>query len=105
MAKNKKQYKFTDKSQAVGGIASIVFAVLGILALALGVLISYKTKGEGGSVIGLMGVFTVWFSGMGLYLGIKSFRQEESFYLCSWIGTVANAVIMVGMGCIFLIGL
>ena len=105
MARGRKQYKFTNKEQASGGAAAIVFAVLALLSCGLGILISFKTGGAAGAIIGLMGVFAVWFSGMGLYHGVRSFKQEESFYLYSWIGTIANAVILVFMGCIFLIGL
>lgn len=105
MANSRKRYKFTDKEQAAGGMASVVFAILAVLTFVLAVLLSYETGGAGGGIIGLLGVFTVWFSGMGIYFGIRSFKQEESFYLLSWIGTIANAVMLVGMGCIFLIGL
>ncbi len=105
MSRSKKQYKFTDKVQAKGGVVSVVFAVLALLSCGLGVLISFETGGAAGAIIGLMGVFSVWFSGMGLYHGTKSFKQEESFYMYSWIGTIANAVIFVFMGCIFMIGL
>lgn len=105
MAGNRKKYKFTDKEQAAGGMASIILAILAILMFVLAVLIAYETGGAGGIIIGLFGVFSIWFSGMGIYLGIRSFKQEESFYLLSWIGTIANAVVLVGMGCIFLIGL
>ena len=105
MAGNKKKYKFTDKEQATGGMGSIVMAILAVLMFVLAVLLAYETGGAGGAVIGLLGVFAIWFSGIGIYLGIRGFKQEESFYLLSWIGTIANAVILVGMGCIFLIGL
>lgn len=105
MAGNKKRYKFTDKEQATGSMASIVLAILAVLMVVIAVVLAYETNGAGGMIIGLLGVFAVWFSGMGLYSGIRSFNQEESFYLLSWIGTIANAVILVGMGCIFLIGL
>lgn len=105
MAKGKKQYKFTDKVQATGGVVAVVFAILALLSCVLGVWISYKTGGAAGAIIGLMGVFAVWFSGVGLYCGSRSFKQEECFYLYSWIGTIANAVILVFMGCVFLIGL
>ena len=105
MSRGKKQYKFTDKVQATGGVVSVVFAILALLSCGLGVWISFMTGGAAGAIIGLMGVFAIWFSGMGLYHGTKSFKQEECFYMYSWIGTISNAVILVFMGCIFMIGL
>lgn len=105
MARGKRNYKFTNKEQAIGGAAAIVFAVLALLSCVLGILISFETSGAAGAVIGLMGVFAVWFSGVGLYYGVRSFKQEESFYRYSWIGTIANAVILIFMVCIFMIGL
>ncbi|MBQ9764715.1 MAG: hypothetical protein IJW18_00795 [Lachnospiraceae bacterium] len=100
-----KQYKFSDKEQTTGGVASIVFAIVALIAFVVGVIISYKTGGEGGMIIGLMGFCSLWFAGIGLFQGVKSFKQEECYYHCSWIGSIANAVILVFMGCIFMIGL
>lgn len=105
MAKGRKKYKFTDKEQAAGGIVSVILAVFSILAFVLAVLISYETGGAGGKIIGLLGIFAIYFAGLGIYFGVKSFKQEESFYRLSWIGTIANTVMLIGMECVFFMGL
>lgn len=104
-AHNRRKYKFTDKSQSVGGIFSTVLAVAAIVIFAAAVWMSFQKKGAAGTEIGLMGVFTLFLSGIGLYTGVKSFQEEEIFFLFSWIGTILNAVMLVGMGFVFLVGI
>lgn len=102
--RGRRKYKFTDKSQSVGGIFSTVLAVMAAAAFVSAVWISYRQRGNGGLFIGLLGVLTVFFSAIGLYVGAKSFQEEEIFFLFSWIGTILNAVLLVGMIMVFLIG-
>ena len=66
---------------------------------------SYMARGDGGREIGLLGLCTLFLSGVGLYFGVNSFKEEEIFFLFSWIGTIMSAVMLVGMGLVFLIGL
>ncbi len=102
---NRHKYKFTDKSQSVRGIVSTVFAVLAIIVFCVAVFQSYMARGDGGREIGLLGLCTLFLSGVGLYFGVNSFKEEEIFFLFSWIGTIMSAVMLVGMGLVFLIGL
>lgn len=104
-SKNHKKYKFSDKSQSVGGIFSTLFAFGAIAACVAAVWISFQYRGEGGLEVGVLGVVAVFLSGCGLYLGVRSFREEEIFFLFSWIGSVGNSVILLGMMMLFLIGL
>lgn len=103
--RSRRKYKFTDKSQSVGGIFSTVLAVMAVVLFVAAVWISYKQKGDGGLFIGLLGVLSAFFSAIGLYIGVKSFQEEEIFFLFSWIGTILSAVMLVGMFMVFLIGL
>lgn len=103
--KNSKRYKFTDKNQSVGGIFSSIIALLSITFFMIGVMISFQYQGNGGLIIGLLGLLSLLLSALGIYLGVKSFAEDEIFYHFSWIGTIANAIIFVGMFVIILIGI
>lgn len=102
---NKTKYKFTDKKQSIRGIISTVIAAAGISLFVISVMVSYENRGEAGLIIGLLGIIALFLSLLGLYEGIKSFQEEEIFYHCSWIGTVVNAVVFIGMAMVILIGI
>lgn len=100
-----RKYKFTDKSQSAGGIFSTVLAVLAVAFFAAAVWISYRNEGNGGREIGFLGIMSLFLSAVGLYSGVKSFQEEEIFFHFSWIGTILNALMLIGMGMVFLIGI
>lgn len=102
---NRHKYKFTDKSQSAGGIFSTILAAAAMAIFAAAVWLSFQKKGEAGREIGLMGVLCLFLSGIGLAVGVKSFQEEEIFFLFSWIGTILSAVMLVGMFLIFLVGI
>ncbi|MBP3543163.1 MAG: hypothetical protein J6J86_02940 [Lachnospiraceae bacterium] len=104
-AHSRRKYKFTDKSQSIGGIFSTVLAVAAILLFVVAVWMSYRKKGNAGIEIGLMGVLSLFLSGIGLWVGVKSFQEEEIFFLFSWVGTILSAIMLVGMSFVFLVGL
>lgn len=101
----RRRYKFSDKSQSAGGIFSTIFAILAAAAFAAAIGISFQNRGEGGIGIGVLGILTLFFSAYGLYMGIRSFREEEIFFLFSWVGSIANAVFLLGMLMLILLGL
>ncbi|NLZ81679.1 MAG: hypothetical protein GX913_07785 [Clostridiales bacterium] len=103
--KNSRKYKFTDKNQSIGGIFSSIIALIAIIIFAIGVFISYTNKGNGGLIIGLLGLVSFLLSNIGIYVGVKSFQEDEIFYHFSWIGTISNAIIFVGIFAIILIGI
>lgn len=103
--RSRRRYKFTDKSQSAGGIFSTILAVMSMGLFVTAVWLSYRQKGNGGLFIGLMGIMSMFLSAIGLYSGIKSFQEEEIFFLFSWVGSIMNAAMLVGMVMVFLIGL
>lgn len=103
--RNARKYKFTDKSQSVGGILATMVGILATGFLISAVSMSYRQKGSAGMIIGLFGIVTLFLSAIGLYLGLKSFKEENIFYHFSWVGTIWNAVLLIGMGMTILIGI
>lgn len=103
--RSRRKYKFTDKSQSAGGIFSTILAVFAIAFFIMAVWISYGKAGNAGREIGLLGVLSLFLSAIGLYIGVKSFQEEEIFFLFSWMGSILNAIMLTGMAMVFLIGL
>ena len=100
-----KKYKFTNKKISKGGIMSSLFAVLAVTFLIIGVYISYKADGAGGTSVGLLGVGAFVSSTIGCIVGVRSFKNEEAFLGLPWFGVISNAVIWLFMMCIILIGI
>lgn len=103
--KNSRKYKFTDKNQSIGGIFSSIIAFVAMGLFAAGVWIAFHNKGNGGLIIGLLGLVSFLLSGIGISIGVKSFQEDEIFYHFSWIGTISNAIIFIGMFVVILIGI
>ena len=47
----------------------------------------------------------VIFSIIGEVLGVLSFRERDSFYVVSWVGTILNLIVLVGVGFLFSLGI
>lgn len=50
------KYKFSDKSQALGGLISTAMGILSLLSFGYGVYLSFKAAGEGGLRVGSLGI-------------------------------------------------
>ena len=100
-----KKYKFTNKKISKGGVMSSLFAVVAAVLLGAGVYISYKAHGEGGSLVGVLGIGAFIVSTVGFFVGVRSFKNDEAFLGFPWFGVVANAIIWLFMMCIILIGI
>jgi hypothetical protein len=100
-----KKYKFTNKKISKGGVMSSLFAVVAAVLLYIGVYISYKADGAGGTSVGILGMSAFLTSTVGFIIGVRSFKNEEAFLGFPWFGVVANAIIWLFMMCIIFIGI
>lgn len=98
----KRQYMFTNKSYAVGGIISSIMAVMAVGCFVFGVIQSFEHRGNGGEMVGLLGTLSLFFAVMGAVFGIRSFKEEDKFYNFSWFGSIVNCAMGAGMVAIIL---
>lgn len=101
---SKKKYKFTDKKISRGGVVSSLFAVVSIVLVCIGIYVSFKAKGNGGSIVGILGLAAALLSFVGFIVGVRSFKNENVFLGFPWFGVVVNAITLIFMMCIILIG-
>ena len=90
-----KKYKFTNKKISKGGVMSSLFAVVATVLLVIGVYISYKADGSGGTSVGLLGIGAFLTSTVGFVIGVRSFKNEEAFLGFPWFGVIANAFLKI----------
>lgn len=96
--------KFTDKHHSVGGIISTFFGAIASILLVICIHSSYKLEGNGGVMLGAMGVASFFISLSGCAIGLISFRETDKYYIFSKIGSMMCGILTVLMASIFLIG-
>ena len=95
-----KGYKFTDKKQSRMGMVS---TFLGAISVAL-INVSFNADGKAGTLVGVLALASFVISAIGVVLGIRSFKDDDVFYIFCWIGTIVNILAFVFCLSMFLIG-
>ena len=71
------KYKFSDKSQALGGLISTAMGILSLLSFGYGVYLSFKAAGEGGLRVGSLGILSLILAVIGTVIGLISFKEDN----------------------------
>lgn len=80
-----------------GGRISCLMALANIIAMMFNVFLSYSERGHAGMYVGLI-MFCVLISAMVAFvIGVNSFCETDKFLRYSYIGTIANAIIWIGI--------
>ena len=95
-------YRFDNKTNARGGILSII---LGAVAFGACIYGAYRMTGEGSLVLGAAGFMGLLIALAGFIIGIMSFQEEDRHYVLSRIGVLLNFAIMLLWGSMYLIGI
>lgn len=101
----KRSYKFTAKKHTKQGMASSALALLALILLALGILLSFRMAGAAGTAAGLVGFLSMAASFAGFIYGVRGFQEEDVYYLFSQIGVVLNGVLFILWMLIFVAGM
>ena len=97
------KYKFSDKSQALGGLISTAMGILSLLSFGYGVYLSFKAAG--GLRVGSLGILSLILAVIGTVIGLISFKEDNKFYETSRFGSMLCGVIAVFMIAVFLMGI
>ncbi|MGN0382628.1 MAG: hypothetical protein ACI4DS_00020 [Eubacterium sp.] len=103
MIKSKKRRRIRLRSYTKGGRISSLFAVLAFVIFVVAVAWSYRCGGNAGHIVGYLGFLAFALNLSGFIIGIKSFKEEGLWLRYSWIGTIANAIMWIGILSILLI--
>ena len=99
-----RSYKFTDKHHSKGGIRSSIAAAISLICTVIDIQGADAAKGNAGNYMALFGVIAIAACVYGAYVGSKSFKEEECYYLFSRLGTTISMILLifwiavVGMG-------
>lgn len=102
--KNRK-YGQAKLKHAKRGIISCVLSGLVFVTLVSMLAKAYFSEGTAAPFIGALGLTAAIFAGVGLYMGIRGFREREKDYLTCKIGVGCSAFFILGFILIFCRGL
>ena len=99
------KYKFSDKSQTLGGMISTVMGLAALVSFGYGIYIAFQAKGNAGLEVGSLGLLSFMLSVIGLVIGLLSFKEEDKFYtfvragylMCGILAIFRGAVLMRGI--------
>ncbi|MBR3437718.1 MAG: hypothetical protein IKG97_08195 [Lachnospiraceae bacterium] len=94
------------KGGTVFGIISQILSVLALLAVFAGIYLSYKMKGRGGYVLGVLMIFSFIAAASSIILSVFGFRDhEKSRHYMERRSVIISAVVLIFLTVIFIRGL
>lgn len=86
---------FASKPLARGGKVACLLAGASLLLLILAVYLAFRAGGEGGALIGALGLISLILGIVGLVYGLLGFREEDKNYTIASIGSVACGLLVI----------
>ena len=86
-----------------GGRTSCLIALISLVLIIIDVIITILMRGKAGIYVWLIALFAFIVAAAGFAVGINSFKEENKFLRYTYLGTIANAVIWLGLVGMYLI--
>lgn len=90
-----RKYKFSDKKHPVEGIVSFAMGIIAMLLTLAAIILSEQAKGQGGMLIGTLGMAAMLFSLAGAVLAVYCFKKKEIHYRFPVFGVVLNSILLL----------
>lgn len=103
--RRRRSYKFTDKHHTKRGIAACIIGAVVLLTLGGLFYYSYKAAGQGGPIIGVAGFFCLLASVFGLILALMGMKEEDVFYITSYVGVVVDGLLVIAWIIFYVLGM
>jgi hypothetical protein len=86
---------FSAKKAAKSGVISCVLLAGSLLLLIAAVVLSFSRQGEGGRLVGVIGVLSFLVAAAGCVYGFLGFREEDRNYGVCTAGAVGSGLILL----------
>ena len=80
-----------------GGRIATLMGAIHILLIILTITASVSKRGQAGIYVGVMMLLVMISAAAGFVIGINSFKETDKFFRYSYIGTILNASIWIGI--------
>lgn len=101
----KKRARFSDKKHSVKGIISLVIGIISLILTLVLFYLSAQASGNGGVLIGFIGVILLISTIVGIALGYQGYKEKEIYYYPPVIGLVMNSLIFLILFILYIVGL
>jgi len=101
----RRHYKFTNKKTSKRGISSVLLFFVAAFLLGYGIYLSFRARGSGGTIVGLLGAGGLISATVGLFIGLNSIKDENVFHTFAWVGSIGNAAIWFFILCLIMVGM
>lgn len=95
---------FSGRRHSKTGIISAVIGILVVLGFLAVSIISGLARGEGGFILGILGLLLLLLSVGGFVLSYKAFKKKDIFYRFPIIGAVINGFMTILLLIIYILG-
>lgn len=102
--RNKEMIHFSGRSHTKLGIWSSVVGVAVVMGFLTISMISSSSQGNGGMLLGIIGLLLFGFAIFGFYLSYKAFKQKDIFYHFPIIGCVLNGTMIILLLILYILG-
>jgi hypothetical protein len=103
--KRKKEiFKFTGRSHSVKGLISLAIGIISLLTFIIISILSSFSKGNGGLILGIIGLVLFVVSVTGFILGIKACKEKEIYYKAPITGMVINGLLSLLFLILYMVG-
>ncbi|MCR5736089.1 MAG: hypothetical protein K6G64_00395 [Eubacterium sp.] len=80
-----------------GGRIATLMGLIHIFLIILTITASVSKRGHAGIYVGVMMLLVMISAAVGFVIGINSFKEMDKFFRYSYIGTILNASIWIGI--------
>jgi hypothetical protein len=98
------KYKFSDKSQTLGGTIATLMGLAAMASFGYGIYVAFHARGEAGLQVGSFGLLSLMLAVIGTVIGLISFKEDNKFYTLSRVGSLMCGIMAVLMLSVFLMG-
>ena len=103
--RNKEMIHFSGRRHTKLGICSMIIGILSILGLLTASILSGIYHGQGGMILGVVGIGLFALSVFGFVLSYMSFKKKDIFYRFPIIGAVLNGFMTILLFVIYILGI
>ncbi len=101
----KKALHFKGRRQSIRGLAAMLLAVAEIAGILSMTVISSKTAGNGGNVLGAVGLLLFTAAIAGLVLAVRSLKEQDIYFVVPVAAAVLNGVMIIIYLCLYIVGI
>ena len=102
--KKEGELRLTDKKHPISGIWSVLVGIFAFIMFIVTCFMSGDGGGNGGMIVGVVGILCFIISITGFILSWMSLRKENIRYLFPTIGAVVNGLQIIGYMVIYIWG-